>query len=58
MHEHTCKTGFMIAILADASLHSGGVGLDEEVRGYPEIKPLKNNILCHIRGKTTNGITG
>jgi hypothetical protein len=31
MQEHTGKTGFMIAILADALLHSGGVSLGEAV---------------------------
>jgi hypothetical protein len=30
MKELTCNTGFMIAILADAPLHSGGVRLGGE----------------------------
>jgi hypothetical protein len=28
------------------------------VRGCPETKALKNKILCHVLGKTKNGITG
>jgi hypothetical protein len=28
------------------------------LRGCPETKALKNNILCHVLGKTKNGITG
>jgi hypothetical protein len=28
------------------------------LRGCPETKSLKNNILCHVLGKTKNGITG
>jgi hypothetical protein len=28
------------------------------LRGCPETKALKNSILCHVLGKTKNGITG
>jgi hypothetical protein len=28
------------------------------LRGCPETKALKNKILCHVLGKTKNGITG
>ena len=32
--------------------------MSERLRGCPETKALKNNILCHDLGKTKNGITG